>query len=110
MTLITLNTSPNDPGIETAEGLVIKRGVPYSANSVTIVINPAVNHYEEHPSENVRQLMTTRDTQDTQKIQLDINNKRRATVSFGSDKYEIELMRVEKKERGSSYHLGVDKV
>ena len=97
--LIKLVNSPFASPLEVAGTLVIKLHVPYSERSITIQVNPSVEHYTaKDVSKNIeiRNFMVTETTDETKVASFDLENNRRQSVSVAGTDYEIELMNVGK--------------
>lgn len=93
---VLLICSPFQPGIEVVGDLVLKLGVPYSAASVTLEVNPEIEKYDGAPKPNVRQVMITKRTKDTQIMPFDFKDNKKKTVVYKGRTYEIELMEISK--------------
>lgn len=77
-----LTASPFSPAIETPFDMAAKLHVPYSAESVTVQVSPNITHYEDRPSENVRQVMVSVSTPETQTLVFDLGKNRTHQVRF----------------------------
>ena len=101
---ITLVASPFQPALEVAGNLPIKLHAPYSDKNVTIQIGAETVDYKEAPQANVRQVMVSKSTGDTQTLSFDFSNKKIKKVNFDNKKYEIELIDIGKKnEKGQDF-------
>ena len=98
---VRLAGSPFQPNVEVGYDLVIKLGVPYSAEMVTVVINPNITDYREEVSENIRQVMTTTPTDETRTVRFDMGTNKVHTISVGDRRYEITLEQI-----GTTIELG----
>lgn len=76
--VIKLVHSPFAPPFEVAGDLVIKMHVPYSQNSVTIQVNPSLEHYDEKKQvehAEIRQATLTGQTDETKVLSFDLEKK-----------------------------------
>lgn len=101
---ITLVCSPFQPALEIAGNLPIKLHVPYSDKDVTIRIGADIVDYKEAPQANMRQVMASRSTGDTQTLSFDFFKNKIQKINFDNKKYEIELIDIGKKnEKGQDF-------
>ena len=101
---ITLVASPFQPALEIAGNLAIKLHVPYSDKDVTIQIGAETVDYKEAPQANVRQVMVSKSTGDTQTLLFDFLKNKIKKITFDNKKYEIELIDIGKKnEKGQNF-------
>ena len=96
---VKIIASPFNSDLEIAEGLVIKLHVPYSDTSVTVQVNPSIDHYEEiadQPDVKVRQVIKSSPTYQTQTLSFDLESNRQQTVTIEDQDYRIELLEIGK--------------
>lgn len=96
---IRIVRSPFDSTLEVVEDIVIKLYVPYSDKSVTVQVNPNIQHYQENAdTENVqvRQVATTTPTDQTKELPFDFGNNKKHSINIEGCDYEIELMNIGK--------------
>ena len=97
--LVKLYISPSKPNVEVAGDIVLKTHVPYSDTTVTIQVNPSIEEFHEQlpktgqPS--VRNLMFSRNTNETRTLAFDLNGTRKHRTTVDSNQYEIELLAIE---------------
>ena len=97
--LIRIICSPFHPPLEVAEDLVIQLHVPYSADSVTVMVNPNLQHYQEKADADfvkVRQLIVTTPSEQTKFLSFDFGSRRKQSFNMEGHNYEIELMGIDK--------------
>ena len=95
--LVRIVQSPFAPNLEVVDNLVIKLHVPYSEKEVTVQVNPNIQEYQEkadRPGVEVRQLMVTTSTDETQVIRFDLADNKKRVVTLGKETYEIELIEI----------------
>ncbi len=101
MKKVRIKCSPFSPGLEVAEGIVLKLHAPYSEKEVTIQINPNVQDYKENadkPGIEIRQRTMTTSTDETQTLKFDLDTMKIQKVAIGSKVYKIELLEIGKEE------------
>lgn len=91
----TLIHSPFHSNVEIVGDMVFMAHVPYSMDSVTIMVSPSVEGYKEKLAENVRQVMVTRNTELTQTINFDFKSNNKHRITFDNKTYEIRLMKID---------------
>jgi len=96
---VKIIASPFNSDLEIAEGLVIKLHVPYSDTSVTVQVNPSIDHYEEISDQSgskVRQVIVSSPTDQTQTLSFDFESNRQQAVTIEDQDYRIELIEIGK--------------
>lgn len=97
--LVRIVNSPFTSNIEVVGDLVIKLHVPYSDKDVTVQLNPNIQDYQEKadkPGIQVRQVMKTIPTDQTQEIKFDFEANRVKVVQVEKEKYRLELKQIGK--------------
>ena len=98
-TLVKICMSPYSPNLQVYEDIVIKVHVPYSDDSVTVKVNPNVQHYQGDPDTadtQVRHVLATSDTDETVTVEFDLVANPVRTISVVENKYEMKLTAIEK--------------
>lgn len=95
---VKITLSPFNPSIEIVGSMVFDVRAPYDDKSVTLVINPNIQHYEEKaetPKEiEVRQVMISQDSDETRTINMNLNSDSEQIVDFGGIKYKVRLLSI----------------
>jgi hypothetical protein len=98
-TLVKICMSPYSPNLQVYEDIVIKVHVPYSSDSVTIKVNPNVQHYQsdqDTADTQIRHVLATSDTGETVTVKFDLVANPVQTVAVAEKKYEMKLTAIEK--------------
>lgn len=94
--LIRISTRPNNPSLEVVGDIVLNLFFPYSAEEVTIQINPNITEYKERPTKDISQFKVTKPTDETQTIKFDFKENNIRTITDRGKKYQIKLMNIGK--------------
>lgn len=97
---VKITLSPFNPNVEVVGPMVFDIRDTYSDRDVTLVVNPNIQHYEEKaniPKEiQVRQVMVTQDTSETQTLSLNLDSNSDKIIDFQGVKYKIKLLNIGK--------------
>jgi hypothetical protein len=92
--------SPFNPNMEVVGPFVFTVHPPYGDKSVTLVINPNLQHYEEKADApegvDVRQVTVSQNTDETRKLNFDINTEPEQVFDFRGGKYKVKLLSIAK--------------
>lgn len=94
-----MSPDPGKPPVETYGDLVIHPTVPYSDNSVTLLINPTVSDFksiDDRPEIKIRNLAFMEHSANTIKLFLEIGKETEKEVKINGHKYNIKLLFVGK--------------
>jgi hypothetical protein len=97
--VIRISNSPFTINLEVFEDIVIKLHVPYSDKSVTVMVNPNIQEYQENKDRGnvkVRQLLVTIPTDDTRVLSFDFERNKKHRITIADHNYEIELISIGK--------------
>jgi|SRR3989344_2392979 len=97
---VKITLSPFNSNLEVVGPMVFDVRAPYGDREVTLVINPNIQHYEEKaetPKEfEVRQVMVSQDTDETQTLSLSLDSNNEQIIDFQSAKYKVKLLNIGK--------------
>jgi hypothetical protein len=100
MKTIRIVDSPSQPGMEVAFGIAFQVRSPRSDHSITVMINPAVDDYQEQqeptPGIEVRQVSLMHTTSETQTFLFDLDGSPAHTTYISGQRYDIRLLKVGK--------------
>lgn len=95
---IRLVQSPFQPPIDEACGLTFQIHVPYSKESVTLLVNPNLSEYKnkgDNQNVEIRQLTYSHNTPDTKQITLDFTFNNVVTIQNNDKEIEVKLMNID---------------
>lgn len=97
---VKITLSPFNPNVEVVGPMVFDIRAPYSDKEVTLVVNSNIQHYEDKadtPKEfEVRQVMVSQDTDETQILSLNLDSNSEQIINFQKVKYKVKLLNIGK--------------
>jgi hypothetical protein len=97
--LVKITLSPFTPSIDFVDKMVMKVTAPYSDKTVTVQFNPNIQDYKEQldqPGIQVRQVMLSTTTDQTQKFTFDFISNNVQTITIEGTDYSVKLMNIGK--------------
>ncbi|MBJ6119640.1 hypothetical protein JAO76_15625 [Pontibacter sp. BT310] len=97
MKKVKLALNPSAPNIEAVENFVMTVGGEYSSESVIIQLFPNIQDYkakDDQPGIEVRQVMVTTSTADTQTLEFNFTDKNQHIVAVDGENYTIKLDKI----------------
>lgn len=94
---VKISASPDQPSIEVVHDILLKLHVPYSSTTVTLQVNPNIQHYKEEikgKGIELRHEMVSTSTNSTIELSFDVDKNRINKFSSDGIDYVIELLSI----------------